>query len=36
MFRKRAQLQGESISEYVAALRDLAKTCDFGDFLDDA
>ena len=36
LFRKRAQLQGESITEYVAALRDLATTCNFGDFLDDA
>ena len=36
VLRKRAQLQGESISEYVAALRDLATTCDFSDFLDDA
>ena len=36
VFRKRAQLQGKSISEYVAVLRDLATTCDFGDFLDDA
>ena len=35
VFRKRAQLQGKSISEYVAALRDLATMCDFGDFLDD-
>ena len=36
LFRKRAQLQGKSISEYVAVLRDLATTCDFGDFLEDA
>ena len=36
VLRKRAQLQGESISEYVAALRDLATTCNFGNFLDDA
>ena len=36
VFRKHAQLQGESISEYVAALSDRAKTSDFGDFLDDA
>ena len=36
VFRKCAQLQGESISEYVAAIRDLATMCDFGDFLDDA
>ena len=35
VFRKRAQLQGESILEYIAALRDLATTCDFGDFLED-
>ena len=36
MFRKCAQLQSESITEYVAALRKLATTCDFSDFLDDA
>ena len=24
------------ITEYIAALRDLASTCDFGDFLEDA
>ena len=36
VFRKGAQLQGESISEYIAALGDFATTCDFGDFLDDA
>ena len=35
VFRKHAQLQGESISEYVAALHDLATTCNFSDFLDD-
>ena len=36
VFRKCAQLQGKSISEYVDALRDLATMCDFVDFLDDA
>ena len=35
-FRKRTQTQHESITEYIAALRDLTSTCDFGDFLDDA
>ena len=35
-FRRRAQSQCESITEYIAALRDLAFTCDFGDLLDDA
>ena len=35
-FRRRAQSQCETITEYIAALRDLASTCDFGDFLDDA
>ena len=35
-FRRRVQSQCESITEYIAALRDLAATCDFGDFLDDA
>ena len=34
--RKGAQLLGESITEYIAALRDLATTCHFGDFLDNA
>ena len=36
MFRKRTQLQGASITEYLAALCELATSCDFGDFLDDA
>ena len=36
VFRKHAQLQGETITEYVAALHDLAMSCDFRDFLDDA
>ena len=36
VFRRRAQSQCESITEYIAALRDLASTCDFGDFLEDA
>ena len=36
IFRKRDQMPGETISEYVAVLRDLASTCDFGDFLNDA
>ena len=35
-FHKRNQKEGESISEYVAALRQLAHTCDFQAFLDDA
>ena len=35
-FRRWAQSQCESITEYIAALRDLASTCDFGDFLEDA
>ena len=30
-FRKRAQALHESILQYVAALRDLVSTCDFGD-----
>ena len=34
--RKDAQLQGESITENIVALRDLATTCHFGDFLDNA
>ena len=31
VFRKLAQLQGEGITEYVAALRDLATLCNFLD-----
>jgi hypothetical protein len=34
-FRKRKQLEGESISDYVAVLRKLAEHCDFGDRLTD-
>ena len=36
IFRDRRQLPGETISEYVASLRDLASTCDFGTFLEEA
>ena len=32
---KRKQLEGESISDYVAVLRKLAEHCDFGDRLTD-
>ena len=34
-FHKRKQLEGESISDYVAVLRKLAEHCDFGDRLTD-
>ena len=34
-FHKRKQLDGESISDYVAVLRKLAEHCDFGDRLTD-
>ncbi len=34
-FRKRVQAPEETILQYVAALRDLAATCDFEDTLDD-
>ncbi|KAI2660383.1 Transposon Ty3-G Gag-Pol polyprotein [Labeo rohita] len=34
-FRKRVQAPGESIVQYVAALRDLASTCDFAATLDE-
>jgi hypothetical protein len=34
-FHKRKQLEGESINDYVAVLRKLAKHCDFGDRLAD-
>ena len=35
-FSKRDQLDGESINNYVAALRKLSATCNYGEFLDDA
>ncbi|KAL1274350.1 hypothetical protein QQF64_027164 [Cirrhinus molitorella] len=34
-FRKRVQAPGETIIQYVAALRDLATTCDFSAILDE-
>ena len=34
-FRKRAQGPHETVSQYVAALRELASTCDFGDKADE-
>ena len=35
-FNQRNQRQGESVAEYVAELRRLATTCNFGTFLEDA
>ena len=35
-FHKRSQKEGESIAEYLAALRKLADTCNFWDFLSEA
>ena len=35
-FSKRDQLDGESINNYVAALRKLSATCNYGEFLDNA
>ena len=35
-FHKRDQHEGESVSQYLAALRKLAEKCDFNDFLDQA
>ena len=35
-FRKRMQKSGESISTYLASLKQLAETCDFKGFLDEA
>lgn len=34
-FRKRAQGPHETVSQYVAALRELASSCDFGDKADE-
>ena len=34
-FRKRAQLQQESLDTFIAELRMLSLTCDFGDATDD-
>ena len=36
MFNQRCQHPGESIADYVAELRRLATTCNFGNFMDDA
>jgi len=35
-FCKRDQRQGESVSQYVAVIKKLAETCNFGDFLNTA
>ena len=35
-FFKRSQHDGESINDYVATLRKLSKTCEFGNFLPEA
>lgn len=35
-FYKRQQKTGETVSEYILALKKLASTCDFGQFLNDA
>ena len=35
-FFKRSQKKGESIAEFMAELRRLAKTCNFGDYLNTA
>lgn len=35
-FYQRSQAEDETVAGYVAALRKLASTCDFGDFLEDA
>ena len=36
IFHKRDQLPGEPVNEFVIQLRRLARTCDFGAFLDEA
>ena len=35
-FNKRCQENEESMADYIVAIRDLARTCEFGTFLDDA
>ena len=35
-FHKREQLEGESVSTYLAQLRRFAEHCNFGDYLNDA
>ena len=35
-FYKRAQAAGESLADYLAELRQLAQTCEFGTFLNEA
>ena len=35
-FYKRAQATGESLADYLAELRQLAQTCEFGTFLNEA
>lgn len=35
VFRKRTQASHESIIQYIAALRDLASTCEFGEHTDE-
>ncbi|XP_070377216.1 uncharacterized protein [Dermacentor albipictus] len=35
-FHRRPQVEGESISDYIAELRKLARTCDFGSALDES
>ena len=35
-FYNRKQLEGESAADYLAHLRQLASTCQFGSFLDEA
>ncbi|KAM7315470.1 uncharacterized protein ISCGN_005253 [Ixodes scapularis] len=35
-FHRRIQEEGETIAQFVAALRTLARTCDFGTFLDES
>ncbi|KAG1933985.1 hypothetical protein F2P79_020123 [Pimephales promelas] len=35
-FQKRDQKEGESVTDYIVAIRQLSKDCEYGTHLDDA